>query len=371
VTELLLRGHSVTIYTVSYDLSEEQQYTWGNLRLFVGPARQLGAARDFFRPEIGYLRRVIRADHPDFIHAHWTYEFALGALGSGLPTLVTIHDLPWNVLRYFRDRYRTARLLMAYAVAIRATRYTAVSKDAARHFARYMRPGTKVRAIPNFLTQNVLSKGSEPKKHPRRPLVFAVVLQGWTPRKNAKVALKAHAIVRRAYPSICLHVIGADYEVGGPASNWVAEHHLGEGVHFLGLLQYENMLNHLSKKVDVLVMPSLDEALSMTVLENMALANPIIAGASTPGIREELAGGEAGILVDVRSPDAVARAMIRLQNDPAHYERVSRSAYERAHTTYTAESVLPLYEQAYASLLEETKSEQTKSSETPTVGELP
>ena len=56
----------------------------------------------------------------------------------------------------------------------------------------------------------------------------------------------------------------------------------------------------VSDEVDVVVHPSLDEAFSMTVLESMALAKPVIAGRDTPGIRQALRGGDAGVLTDVR-----------------------------------------------------------------------
>ncbi len=347
ILELARRRHELTIYTLDYDSTEEQFYEWSNLRIFVGPSRRLGAARNFFRPEIAYLRRVIETDCPAFVHAHWTYEFALAALGSGVQTLVTIHDLPWNVLRYFRDRYRTARLLMAYAVAMRANLYTAVSEDAARHFSRYMRPGARVLAIPNFLSETVLTKANGFQTHPDRPLVFACILQGWSPRKNAKAALRAFALFRKNYSGSRLLFMGADYQAVGPAEAWAREHGLQTDVLFCGLQPYDKMLERVRDEVDVLVMPSLDEALSMTVLENMAFGKPIIAGRSTPGISEELDGGRAGVLVDVGRPGDIAEAMTRLQNDTSLFERIAEAAYQRAHTIYTAERVVPLYERLY------------------------
>lgn len=353
VIELLRRGHEVTIYTLSHSLPVELSLKWGNLRLFVGSGRQYGAIRNLFKPEIAYLERVIRQDRPAFVNAHWTYEFGMAALRSGVPTVVTIHDLPWNVLRYFRDRYRFGRLLMAYMVAARATRYTAVSHDAARHFARFMRPGAKIRTIPNFLNDAVLDKSTGPREHPAGPLVYASVLQGWTRRKNPKASLRAFSLLRQRVAGVRLLMIGADYEMDGPAARWAAEQGLADDVTFVGALAYRVMLDRLQSSVDVLVMPSLDEALSMTILENMALGIPVIGGRSTPGVPEELEDGAAGLLVDMTQPEKIAKAMLRLQNDPAEFARISRAAFSRAHAVYTAESVVSQYVEVYRELLYE------------------
>jgi glycosyltransferase involved in cell wall biosynthesis len=349
--ELLKRGHEVTLYTLSNEWPREEAYVWGNLRIFVGRSRQFGQARNFFYPEISYLRRAIRQDRPAFVNAHWTYEFALGALGSGVPTVTTIHDLPWNVLRYFRDRARVIRLLMAYAVALRCSNYTAVSQDAGHHFTRYMRPGATVPVIANFLTESVLAVGTGPALHPRRPLVFATILQGWTRRKNPEAALKAFALVRKEMPECGLVMIGANYEPHGPAAQWARENSLDAGVTFAGLIPYAEMLVYVRGRVDAVVMPSLDEALSMTALEAMALGKPIVAGDSTPGMMEILDGGKAGLLVNVTRPQEIAQAMLLLQNDPDVYETFTDNAYRRAHTAYRAETIVPQYERMYSSFL--------------------
>ena len=54
---------------------------------------------------------------PDIVHAHWTYEFALGAIESRVPTVVTAHDAPLSILRLNPTPYRLARTVMAWQVA--------------------------------------------------------------------------------------------------------------------------------------------------------------------------------------------------------------------------------------------------------------
>jgi glycosyltransferase involved in cell wall biosynthesis len=345
--ELLRSGHHVTVYTVSNELPQEQFYEWGNLRVFVGPARTFGSPRDFYRVETQYLSRIIRADAPAFVHAHWTYEFALGALGSGVPAIVTIHDLPWNVLRHFRDRCRAVRLLMAYRVAAKGKTFTAVSPDAARHFQRWLRPSASIRIIPNFLQDAVFDLGRNPAPLSDRPFTFVTLLQGWSRRKNATSALQAFEQLRRTLPQACLIMLGKDYEADGPAQNWAASHSLQSGVSFLGEMQHEAMLSFVHRETDALLHPSLDESFSVAALECMALRKPVIAGSRTPGVRWVLDDGRVGLLADVRDPAALAAAMHRIATDGQLRDDLSHAAFERAWSNFRSAVVLPQYEALY------------------------
>jgi L-malate glycosyltransferase len=253
------------------------------------------------------------------------------------------------VLRYFRDRSRAVRLMIAYWVAMRCDRYTAVSEDAANHFRRYLRPGAKIEVIPNFLSDNIFEVGHT-KAHSDRPFTFATILQGWTRRKNATAALKAFAIASRSAPESRLIMMGTDYEEDGPAHRWARHNGCDRGVTFAGCLPYKQMLRRVSDEVDVIVHPSLDEAFSMTVLESMALGKTVIAGRDTPGIRQALRDGDAGVLTDVRDSGSIAQAMLALLANPSNRQRLAQNGYEHVASTYRKEIIIPQYEAVYRSL---------------------
>ena len=266
IIELLRRGHEVEVYTLSRGLVNEESYNWGSLRVVVGPCREAHLARNFFRPEIDWLTRAISKREPRFIHAHWTYEFALAALRSGIPTITTIHDLPWRVFRHFCDPYRFVRLLMAYEVAMRGRRFTAVSNDAAAHFRHFFNPLAQVAVITNGLSDPVFELGVHPPKSVGREPVFATVMQGWSRQKNATTALRAFQIVLNEAPNAKLLMFGADYEPNGKAHQWAVQHSLDANVTFVGLLPNRQLLEQISDEVDIVVHPSLNESFSMTAL---------------------------------------------------------------------------------------------------------
>ena len=355
VRQLLERGHELVVYTTAKDVDEAKVFLGDRLTIRIAKLRPWGTGQDFFASERAQLTEMMTADRCDVIHAHWTYEFALAALASKIPTLITVHDLPWNVLRFFRDKFRVARLLMAYRVALGGKHFTAVSRDAAAHFQHYFAPMTKITIVPNGLPDAVFEMANEKSRRPGSPIAFATILQGWSARKNASAALKAFQLVRRQLPAATLDMFGKDYGVGGAAQTWAVEHGMEEGVTFLGQLPYSELLGEVNARVDVLVHPSLDESFSMAALEAMALRKPVIAGKGTPGVREVLAYGGAGILLDVTNANAIADAMLRLARDPEYRATFADLGYKRACTTYRTEVVFNQYEELYERISHEAR----------------
>jgi glycosyltransferase involved in cell wall biosynthesis len=79
----------------------------------------------------------------------------------------------------------------------------------------------------------------------------------------------------------------------------------------------------------------------------MALRKPVIGGINTPGLRGVLEYGRVGVLVDVRSSDAIADGMVQLAMSEELRERISNAAYEKSWAEYRADVVLPRYEYLY------------------------
>jgi glycosyltransferase involved in cell wall biosynthesis len=145
-------------------------------------------------------------------------------------------------------------------------------------------------------------------------------------------------------------MFGQDYEENGPAHRWAAERGLDEGVLFAGALPYDELLNRLSRDVDVLVHPSLHEALSGAVMEAMALRLAVIAGKQTPGMSYLLDGGALGKLVNVRSAGELASAMIQLGSDSSLRKNFGIAGRESVLKRFSANAVVPQYERLYAQI---------------------
>jgi glycosyltransferase involved in cell wall biosynthesis len=82
----------------------------------------------------------------------------------------------------------------------------------------------------------------------------------------------------------------------------------------------------------------------------MALAKPVIAGSNTPGIRQALRNGAAGVLTDVRDSHSIARSMLTLVADPSYRQNLAQRGHQHVISTYRKDLIVPQYEAVYRSL---------------------
>jgi glycosyltransferase involved in cell wall biosynthesis len=362
IGELLRRGHEVAAITAggypaapgaapqslrgprfSFHCCPERAHAvrWSRGR----PGRLL----DMFADERRHLRSVIREVAPDLVHAHWTYEFALAAIGCGRPYLVTAHDDPVAVARLSRSPYRLGRLFMALRVLRAVPRLTAVSSDLGLRLRRLTRAPIDV--VPNPLDASFLGAGAL-REAPQAPqaqqeLCIVTVLNGWGAWKNAAVAIRAFAEFRRDWPQARLQMFGADYEPGGLAERWARSRALADGIGFRGPVSRPHLIEEL-RAAQALLHPSLLESCPMGVVEAMSLGLPVVGGSDSGGVAEMV--GEAGLLVDVTSPPALAAALRRLFTEPGRYRACSVQALARAQA-YAPAAVVDRYEALYREVL--------------------
>lgn len=352
---LLERGHIVFAYTTSSDMPHGSRvsargerfkitYCAARRRAFRYSEGHWGRAADAFRHERTLLAQAMRDDALDLVHAHWTYEFALAAIESGLPHLVTCHDAPQVVLRYSPNLYRLVRYFMARRVLSRAGHLTAVSPYLQSMLQVYAR--TPIGVVPNPLPVHPPGLAGVRPFDPARPHIV-MVLNGWGARKNPKPALRAFASFRASVQDAELRIMGSDYDTGGQAEAWAKAHGLTEGVHFLGPQSYETLLQKLADS-DLLLHPALEETFGMSIAEAMSLGVPVIGGICSGAVPWLI--GEGGLTVDVTSAHAIEAAMRRMLSDPAARQKYADAALVRA-ATFGAASVAEAYETHYAQVL--------------------
>jgi glycosyltransferase involved in cell wall biosynthesis len=106
---------------------------------------------------------------------------------------------------------------------------------------------------------------------------------------------------------------------------------LGESVHFLGQRRDVPDLLHA---MDVFVLPSYSEGVSLALLEAMAAGLPVIATA-VGGLPEVVADGETGWLIPPQDAAALAGALVRLLADPALAQRLGANARDHVREHYS------------------------------------
>ncbi|WP_084714543.1 glycosyltransferase family 4 protein [Streptacidiphilus rugosus] len=346
-TALLVRtwldqGHRVTVYALGA-VEETWVHEAGPLTVIVVPARARARhyLRDFFRAERDALSAAMRARPAEVISAHWTYEFALAAAACGLPAFVTAHDAPLRCAWEDRRVFRWLRNSLAVPAVHRADALGGVSPYTARHLQRVLRARGPVRVIPNGVRPADLPSAPPPAETDRP--VFATVLNGWGSLKNGQAALRAFGLARDQFKGARLLMFGEGFAAGGPAATWAAARRLTAGVDFVGPVDHQELFERLAAEVTVLVHPSKLEACPMVLLEAMAIGVPIIGGRRSGAVPWVLAEGEAGLLVDVRSPTAVAAAMVRMGHDPDLRARLAAAGRSRVRCHFDLDEAAASY----------------------------
>lgn len=134
-------------------------------------------------------------------------------------------------------------------------------------------------------------------------------------------------------------ILAGDRDAGNPAAvpdetlrSWVQE-----GV--VTWLGHVEDMPALFRSVHVVVLPSYREGLPKGLIEAAACGLALVT-TDVPGCREVVTDGVNGLLVPARDGSAVAKAIARLQDDPALRRKLGAAAREKALTEYDERIVI-------------------------------
>ena len=111
---------------------------------------------------------------------------------------------------------------------------------------------------------------------------------------------------------------------------------VADRVRFLG---FQTDIREFLAALDVFVIPTLREGLSISLLEAMAAAKPIVAS-SIPHNREVIEDGVTGLVVPTSNPLAIGRAIARFATEPELARVCAQAARQRVLDQYTLERTL-------------------------------
>jgi glycosyltransferase involved in cell wall biosynthesis len=134
---------------------------------------------------------------------------------------------------------------------------------------------------------------------------------------------------------------------------------LGEQVRFLG---FRTDIPSFLAGLDIFVSPTLREGLSISLLEAMAAAKPIVATSILPNA-ELIEDEVTGLRVPLRDPEQIARAIARFVREPELARSCGMAARRRVLGSYTIDRMFQETWDLYVDLL---SAKQPKKSSTST-----
>jgi glycosyltransferase involved in cell wall biosynthesis len=159
--------------------------------------------------------------------------------------------------------------------------------------------------------------------------------------KNIQILVKAAAEVVAQLPNVQFVVVGEGPE-RKPLESLIASLNLESCFQLMG--NREDVPEFL-QTIDIAVLTSLSEGCSNALLEYMAAARPVVASA-IPANQEVIQDGKNGILFDTHDHLALAKAIIKLAEDPEFSAELGVIARQDMHNR-TMANEYTAYEQLY------------------------
>jgi glycosyltransferase involved in cell wall biosynthesis len=250
-------------------------------------------------------------------------------------SVVTIHDcIHLRFPQYLPNKaaYAYARASL-WAATHRSSRVLTVSEASKRDILKYFRiPPSKIDVTYNAIDERF---GEAPdaeeigRVRERYQLHDPFVLYAGNikPHKNIERLIEAFHLLRRGgMEQVKLLIIGDEISKYATLRRAVHIHKLHKHVRFFGFVQ-DRTLAALYRLASVFVFPSLYEGFGLPPLEAMASGAPVITS-NVSSLPEVV--GDAALLVDPYSPEAISDAMRRVLTDPGLREQLRQKGLARA-----------------------------------------
>jgi glycosyltransferase involved in cell wall biosynthesis/ribosomal protein S18 acetylase RimI-like enzyme len=301
------------------------------------------------------LYRFLRRSQYGIVHTHTSKGGFVGRLAAwlaGVPVIVhTMHG--FAIHEQSPAWARTVYSALERMASRWCHRIVSVS-EFHRRWALELNicPPSQIHAIPNGITPEPRCERITPAGL-RRDLgfdedeLFILTAARLALDKGIQYLVEAAAILPRDGTKYRF-VIAGDGPARDSLQRLARERGATDRVTFLG---FRHDVPDLLAACDLVVLPSLREGLSISLLEAMAAAKPIIAS-SIGSHREVAAQAEMALLVPPADPAALADAIQRFASDPLQMDAFAARAGSLFEACYTEDRMLNSYQQLYRSLLE-------------------
>ncbi len=260
---------------------------------------------------VSELRRIIRFEKPDILHAHYVTSYAFIAALSGFhPFVVSV----WGSDIYeFPKKSPINRKAVEFVLG-RADRVLSTSQVMAEETQRYLHAdiGITPFGVDTSHFRNRRCRVNDSCSHESR-IVFGTV-KTLSRKYGIDTLIKAYSSMRKSAPEMeaSLAIVG-DGPDRKSLERLASDTGYGDEITFYGYVD-NSLLPDVYSGFDVAVFLSREESFGVSVVEAMSCGIPVIAS-SAKGFTEVIEDGVTGIIVPSEDPDAAAAAMKKLAAD--------------------------------------------------------
>jgi glycosyltransferase involved in cell wall biosynthesis len=174
------------------------------------------------------------------------------------------------------------------------------------------------------------------------------IIARMNPWKGQYELIGAVARLRETYPDLHAMILGADVpEIRADFERKAREGGIADRIHFGG---FQKDVRPFLSEFDLFVHPSYGEPFGLAIVEAMAMRKPVIA-CGTGGVPEIITHGKDGWLVEERSAEAVASAIVTLLQDGELRRRMGERARETVRGRFTPRQQCATAAERYATLI--------------------
>lgn len=288
------------------------------------------------------LRRTIRRQHADIVHAHTGHALGLAALAIAGTTTRLIVTRRVDFL--LRGNFGTRRKYN------RADAIIAISRAVANGLAASGIPRRRIDIVPSGVDLSRRMAPASPVDLAAlgipagAPLVVQVAQL--VPHKDPLTFVEAIAVARQRVPALHALLVG-DGPLHDAVVAAVARHGLEDVIHVLG---YRQDADALLAAADVVTLSSREEGLGTVLLDALSCGKAVVATAAG-GIPEMIENNISGMLAPVGDPTELGARIAALLADPDRRAAFASAARDRAaqfSIARTAERTAAVYERVLA-----------------------
>lgn len=304
-------------------------------------------------PNILKIYSFIKRDRPDLVHLWLIQAYVVGIICSKLaniPVIISsIDSVRKDKARLFglKGWFRFGDILTSRF----NTRIIACCEAVKRDYMEWAKiKGDKIEVIYNGVKLDNFNVYKDPNKKREFNLKEGDSVIGVIGRlaveKDHFTFFRAASIIVRAIPRSRFLIVG-EGKLMERLKLFTQKVGISKWVTFTGA---RDDIPEIISILDVLVLPSLYEGFPNVILEAYACKKPVVA-TRVGGIPELVVDNHTGILVEPKSPEEMASAIIKILKDKGLQERLGVAGYDRVRRYFTFDKDIQRLKKLYEEVL--------------------